>query len=408
MTISKSYRAPRDWEYGDIARNVIAGKGFSRISDPGGVMEPTSSHAPLYIFFLAFFYRMGTGSGTFIFIQLLQIALSTATAFILYRLTRLVFDHKSALGALFIASFYPPLVYYSVKIVPTTLFVFLLLLGLWLIIGIRKRAWLRVISGGCVLGLTFLCNAAALVMYPVLILWSLLMGRDRFREIGIAIITSCVLILPYTIRNYRVHRALVPITTQFGINFWIGNNPRATGTDYYRVQSVEQDNFVLMTQTLSRLTKEQLNSMEEMERSRFFFREGMRFIRAHPHQACSLLLKKMFYYWWFPPLSINASPDANRYRTITILVYLPLALAALIGIGFALHDRRTDLTLLLLFTAAAYSTVFISTHVGLLRYRLPVESILIVFAGITLARAFSIFHGGIKGGSSIDSGMTAE
>ena len=43
------------------------------------------------------------------------------------------------------------------------------------------------------------------------------------------ILSAAAVISPWTLRNYRVHGEWILISSNGGINFWIGNNEQATG-----------------------------------------------------------------------------------------------------------------------------------------------------------------------------------
>jgi len=157
------------------------------------------------------------------------------------------------------------------------------------------------------------------------------------------------------------------------VNFWIGNNPHATGTDYYKVSSPEQGDFVLMVETLPRSAN-------------FFLSEGMKFIKKEPAKFIILLGKKTLYFWWFAPLQINGSPDANKYRNFHIVLYLPVLILGLCGVFFSLYHPVNKKAVFITCFIILLSLIYIITHVGLIRYRMPVEIYLMMFGSFTLSR----------------------
>jgi hypothetical protein len=52
------------------------------------------------------------------------------------------------------------------------------------------------------------------------------------RQTALIILIACVVLAPNIIRNYAVFERFVPISTNGGINFLIGNNPQSTGKYY--------------------------------------------------------------------------------------------------------------------------------------------------------------------------------
>ena len=127
-----------DWEYGEIAYNLAEGRGFSRINDPGGKLESTSSQAPLYPIFLSIFYSFGQTSIVFLTIKLIQLILSIITIFFFYKLVKILFDEKTGLIGALILTVYPPYIYNTIKITPIVLFITLLIISVYMLFKKEK------------------------------------------------------------------------------------------------------------------------------------------------------------------------------------------------------------------------------------------------------------------------------
>ncbi|UCC10976.1 MAG: glycosyltransferase family 39 protein [candidate division WOR-3 bacterium] len=384
---AKSYENPSTYEYGEIAANIMSGRGFSRVNEFSTHLEPTSSHAPLYPFLLSL---LSAGSGrTFGFpgVQLLQAILSVLTVFFIYGICRRLYDRTTGVLAAMGLAFYPPLIYYTLKFTPVMLFVFLLSISLYLIIAANGNV-IKTVAAGVFVGLTVLCDPVGIALIPALIVCTLLYRRLRWHTIAIILLVSCAVLIPWTVRNFRIHRRIVVVTTQYAKNLWIGNNPRATGTDYYRSVHGQHSDFTLMTQTLPRETKIVLGTMSEIEQADFFLQETWRFVCRHPQHFIRLLLQKTFYYWWRAPSSITASPDARRYGLWHTLVYAPILLFGCIGGYLTVIKRRSADTLLIVLTVFFISCIYIIAHVGLARYRLPIETCLIPLAAYAVHEAW--------------------
>lgn len=381
-----TYLDPPDWEYGDIARNLVQGKGFARIAYPSETLELTSSHAPFYPHVLSIAYSLFPPPWSFLCVQLIQSILSIFIIIIAFKTTELLFDKAAAFATALGVAIYPPIVYYSASITPTLFFLFFLSLTVVLLLNVRPCTFTKSILIGVAYGCALLCDPIAFALIPAVLFWFIVTRRKTTKYLLIALFVAFMVILPWSIRNLRVHKSCVPITTQFGHNFWIGNNPRATGTDYYRVVTDNNKHSILMTSTLPRSEKHKLQRMTEHQRSHYFISKAFNFIYKNPFQCIRLLVKKTLYYWWFSPSSINGSPTALQYRTIYALFYVPLLVFALFGFAiYALEHQPTDL-ILLLALIIMISAVYIVTHVGLARYRIPIEFFLLMMAGSTKSR----------------------
>ncbi|MBN2620307.1 glycosyltransferase family 39 protein [candidate division WOR-3 bacterium] len=387
-----SYIDPPDWEYGDIARSMVAGHGFARTAYPLEKVELTSSHAPFYPHVLAIAYSLFPNPWSFLIVQIIQTIISVFIIIIIFRTTQLLFNINAACVAALGVALYPPLVYYSMSMTPTNFSLLFLSLTVWLLLDIRHRTWIRSVFMGLSYGCALLCDPITFVLIPAAAFWFIVSHRRVTRYVLGALVLTMLVVLPWSIRNLRVHRACVPITTQFGVNFWIGNNPYATGTDYYRVVENRPDHTVFMTHTLSRTEKQKLRMMSEIKRSRYFTNKAFNYILAKPFDFVWRLVKKAFYYWWFSPSLINGSPLALRYRVPYALLYVPLLVLALFNFAlFKLEQHPIDLNLILAIIIMI-SSVYIVTHVGLARYRIPVELYLLVMAGSSMSRLYRVFH----------------
>ncbi len=372
-----------DWEYGEIASNIVNGHGFSRISDPGGKLEITSSHAPAYPLFLAIFYSIGSTPFIFLLIKLTQLLLSVITIIFLYKLAKSYFDAKTGLICAFILAIYPPYIYSSLKITPSILFLSLFIISIYLFF--TKKHILTNILAAFFFAIAVLSDPIGFTLLPVYLLIIIFTKREPIFNQVVFFLAIIILIAPWTIRNFFIHRRLIPVTTQFGINLWIGNNPSATGTDYYRVDNRVDRQYIFLPQTLSRRSRIALDNMTEIERSDFFLSQSLNYIKDNPIAFIGLTARKTLYYWWFPPAKFSGSRDSVSYRIIYMLCYCPLLILGLIGMVLALFRRRLAMVYILLIIILI-SGIYIITHVGLARYRLPVETLLILPAGYALQR----------------------
>ena len=376
---------PLDWEYGDIAQNIANGRGFSRISEFSHKLEITSSHAPLYPLYLSVFYRAGQTSRIFFAIILIQIVFSSLTALLFYRISKIIFNETAGLLTALGISFYPPLVYYSVKLTPTVFVTFFIGLAILLLLKLEKSENIMALIAGSIIGVSILMNPITFALLPALLIWYLWKKPITLKTLVLIILATLIILSPWTIRNYSIHHRIVPVTTQFSKNFWIGNNINATGTDYYRVTHGRPDNMVLVTNTIPRRIKNVLSRLSETERSDYFLEQGIEFIKHNTGRFSILLLKKAFYFWWFTPRDINGSPDALRYRTMYIAFYVPLLILGFIGIILAMKKPYLKRSLLPVILIMIIASTYILTHVGLARYRVPVEALLIIFASGAIA-----------------------
>lgn len=375
--IVANYFEPKDYEYGEIARNLVTGNGFSRSLDTGGRLHLTSSHAPVYPFFLAFFYRFGRFPITYFLIQFFQTIMGTLTILFFIKTAELIYDKNVARLGGWLLGLYPPFIYHCTKLSPTIIFLFFLSLTVYLFLKATNGKF--IVALGICLGLTVLTDPIAFVLYPIILIW-LVFKKINFPQFIIVSVISILTISPWMLRNVLVHKRIVPVTTQFGVNFWIGNNPNATGTDFYKITS--PDDYILMTHSLPLGIQDSLKKLSEIERADFYLTEGLKFIKNNPFQFLQLLIKKFYYYWWFIPSAEYLSTDRERYKLLLIISYVPVLFFGIVGIllSLILFKKNSLPFLLILFI----SWLYIFAHVGLLRYRMPAEMYLVLYSAVAL------------------------
>ncbi len=384
IAAAKEFYKPRDYEYGEIARNIVKGNGFGHYTETTGEFYQTSSHAPLYPYFLSLFYHFGQTPLTFLIIQIFQAILSVLTIIFVCGVTEIVYNKSTARISQWLFGIYPPMIYYCAKLVPTTILLFLLSLTIFLILKAAERNSPFSILAGICLGFSILCDPIALMLYPAIIIWRIITKKIKTHSLILIFLSSILVITPWTVRNYVIHKNLVPITTQFGINFWIGNNPNATGTDFYKIIDYEKGEYILMPHSLPKSVQDSLNSLSEIERTKFYLKKGFEFIKNNPAQFMKLLIKKFYYYWWFTPSSVYLSKDIIKYQMVLMVCYIPVLILGILGMLWSgAYFKNVILFLLIIFFI---SSLYIITHVGLIRYRMPIEAILMIFTGFSINR----------------------
>lgn len=246
--------------------------------------------------------------------------------------------------------------------------------------------WLGLTMGG--LSLT---RENALVFIAVILLWAFarrqVPGRERVATAGLFLLGLTVVLLPVAVRNNAVGGGLYLTTSQFGPNFYIGNNERADGTymslrfgrgapEYER-----QDATELAEQAIGR-------RLTPAEVSSYWTRRALAFITSQPAAWLRLLGRKT-------ALLLNAKEMLDTESQETYAEWsAPLRLAgyighfgvlvplALFGIWATWPQRARLWVLYGLMIAYAGSVVIFYVFA---RYRYPLVPFLMLFAAAGLA-----------------------
>ena len=341
---------------------------------------------PLYPYFLGLVFWIFS-PGYFI-PRLIQASLGALNCILIYLLGRRIFSPSLGLAAAGLAAVYGPFLFFDAEFLPPTVALFLdLILLLSLPWAVAAGYW-RLLVPGLLLGFSALCVANILLFLPFVLLWIFWQSHplplpQRLLRPPLLLVGALLIIAPVSLRNYLVGHDWVLISSNAGINFYIGNNAEYEKT--VRIQpGPEWRALVARPWNEAGLTR-------PAQKSRFFFSQGLEFIRQHPGDYVHLLLHKLYLFWH--GYEIGRNQDLYYARHFSSLLSLLLwqswiafpfgllAPLALVGIGLGWKGgiwRQPGPSLLLLFLLSyALSVIlfFVSS-----RYRLPVVPVLLLFA----------------------------
>jgi tetratricopeptide (TPR) repeat protein len=214
--------------------------------------------------------------------------------------------------------------------------------------------------------------------------------RNRVRHAVILIATVIVTILPATMHNYRASRDCVPITSNGGVNFYIGNSEDATGI-FYPPRGIN-----LVTDDAVKTYVERVlgKDVTPSELSRYWFSEAFAFIRTNPAAAFRLFARKIALYFNGYEVPQIESFDIARakYGTLQLLFINMWMLMSLGIMGMLYTVRRWRKYLLLNGYVLALSLSVVLFFVTS-RYRVQIAPALALFAAFAmldvLPRAFA-------------------
>lgn len=388
-----------------LATRVSEGHGFSFPTDwwpDARANTPTAFWSYLYTLYLAAAYRLvGVVPAV---PRLLQAALvGVSLPWLAYRIGRQVFNPTvGRLSAAWVSG-YGYFIYYSAALMTE---MFYIVGVLWVLdcglrlsrlddrAGTRQRRWRPWLELGLAIGLTALLRQVILAFVPVLILW-IFWVRAGQRPAGVPIrrsvagwaagllvcgLSAGAVILPVTVHNYRQFGSFVPINSNSGFAFFWANHP------------VYGDRFVgILDETgpgYSELIPPELRHLGEAALDRALLRRGLGFVVDDPGRYLRLSLSRIPVYFMFWPSSAS-SLLSNIVRVASFGMALPFMLGGLVVWGLAAaRGRLTPATrtggMLLLTFVVVYSLVHLLSW-SLIRYRLPVDAVLLIFSAHALA-----------------------
>lgn len=406
------HAGPIGYEHDEIARNLLAGKGFT--VDFLGHEGPTSQQAPFYPMLLAAVYAcFGAGSAASILcVQLLQCLAGTAIVLAVFWLCRSLMPESPtvAWAAGLGAAVYPTHLYMVTHLQVAVWAALLLTLLVAVAVSPRWRATrggaiiCGVLAGGLLLVEPILALALPVVALAFWTGETRLFSREALGRVAIMAGVGVILIAPWLVRNRVVHGEFVFIKSTFGYAFWQANNPLSWGTDKIpkpeaekirtanngsptdmdralwdaRHEAVYIDNLLLTPEDYIRL-----GSLSEPERCRDLGRQVYSFISENPGQYAALCWQRLRYFLLFDETNPKA---ANRlYRTATV-VWLALGF---VGLLTSWHYWRRLWPTYAIFLLV---TLFHALTITAVRFRIPLEPLSFIWASLAvspvLARLF--------------------
>ncbi len=347
--------------------------------------------SPLYPYLLALIYKI-FGHG-YLTVRFFQVILGSSTCLLVFYIGEKVFSRGAGLTAALIAIFTGPLIFYDGLIIKTTTGVFLLTLFVYLLVLIhrgkfRERGYLFT---GMAFGLLCLSRENALIL--IFLFLATLLGlrvtkkisADKIKTYGLLFLTGLgIIVLPVTLRNYKVGKDFVLITSKYGETFYEGNNPNADGT-YSPPEFIRPDPFYEHADFTAKAEELTGRSLRPSQVANFWMLKGFKFIIKHPVKWLGVTLKKIRYLF-----NTYEGPDNYDYsfsRKFSFLLRLPLFTFGIIGplalagmyLGYKNFKNILPLYVFTFIYAFSLLLFFIFS-----RFRIYLVPVLAVFAGYGL------------------------
>jgi 4-amino-4-deoxy-L-arabinose transferase-like glycosyltransferase len=393
--------------YHNLALRVMAGHGFSFGEAWWPVTAadaPTAHWSFLYTLYLAAVYTL-FGPHPLLARLIQAVAVGVLMPWYLYRIgcrllparpgqpesggpaTGRIKGEALGLAAAAIGAIYIYFVYYAAALITESFYIVALLWVFDLSLQIsqegkeRPRQWLLL---GLALALAVLLRQLVLLFIPFLLLWLWWVTRPRARPrqcartLLLPLVVVWLAILPWTIRNYLAFDQFVLLNTNAGFAFYWGNHP-IYGNRFVPILTPEMGSY-------SSLIPTELRHLDEAALDKVLLKRAVATVVADPGRFLLLSLSRIPHYFVFWP-SPASGMLSNVSRVGSFGLFLPFMLYGLFlswryTKGTAGGLSRSPFFLLYLFMAV-YTAIHVLTWT-LIRYRLPVDALLLLFAGLAL------------------------
>lgn len=394
--------------YDGLARRLLQGHGFSfgEAHWPATrANEPTAHWSYSYTLYLTGIYAL-FGLHPLVARVLQAVLVGVLHSWLIWRLGRRLFQPGVAVLASALSAVYIYFFYYAGALITESFYIVsilwsfdvaLRLAGYPLDAGstvspLRRHSFTWV-EFGLAIGATVLLRQLFMLFVPFLFGWVWWNRRQAVTAsrpswparlwahgagflVTVAVVAA--LILPWTIRNYRAFGVFTPLNTNSGFAFFWGNHP-IYGTHFVGILPADGPSYQDLIPT-------ELLDLNEAELDQALLRRGVDFVLADPQRYLLLSISRFSEYFKFWPTA-ESGAISNIARAGSFGLALPFILC---GLALALRalwrppaGRQRAALLLLYMFMLVYTGIHVLTWT-LIRYRLPVDAFLLLFAAYAI------------------------
>ena len=348
---------------------------------------------PLYPYFLALVYRIA-GYSSILAAKAVQHFLAIATFFCAYKIGEKLSGPVAGLIATVLAALYGPLIFHEDMLIGEAI-------GVPLYAGAcyaaclfwEQRTIRRGAAAGVWLGLGTLTKGGGLLIFMVFL--AALVFREHgekwknTRALAAYAVTFALVLFPVTLHNRVRGGDFVLLTSHAGFNFYIGNQPGATG-GFRTPDGIGADIESQIADSKQLAEQAAGKPLKPSEVSRYWSGRAWEVIRSHPVRFFSLCLKKFVLFFDARELSdVEGYDFAARFNPFLKLPWPDFAwLGPLVWMGMtAVYLGRKTLIAPLGLWLASYVGAMLLFFVNA-RYRLPMLGLFFPIAAAGLVEVW--------------------
>lgn len=362
-------------------------------------MTPSAHAGPLYPAILAAFYAIvGHRPEWVVYVH---VGFDIVAGLCIYLVGAKLFHPwigAFAAAALFL---YPAYWTYDPRIRSESLLTCLISAWLWAMVVCRSSTGMfPFVVAGVLAGFTILCKPVTILLAIALIGLAYL-GPDSVRaktaRAGLYLLACLLVVLPWTIRNYRAFDQVIPVSAGVGAGLWMGSDPLSRGS-WPMPEAMERQ----IWESAGITPLPYAHAMYEVSTDRLLRAKGWARIREEPVRYFRLTLTRAFDFWignsfylvssdqgFVQGLTTDASDRGwliATYSAAKRLLLIPgLVVLALWSVWFHRSRWRELLPLYIFPIGLMLGYIPFTVEAG--RYALPVLPCLMVLSAAVLAQA---------------------
>lgn len=363
------------WEYGDIAQNILAGKGYSfyyeiqkslcyRFS-PYANVQPSAFMPPGYVFFITPFYLIKNVIARNVILIMFQHLISGVSIYILIKVVETKFSTTTSTIMICIGLLLPEFIVASHYVGPTLFYHLFLASILFFISNLsNNKNYIIALAVTIVIGIYFR-SEMALLFIGFIAVW---IKEKKWNWIIKSSVIVLLLLSPWVIRNYFIFNHFIPLTTNSGMNLYRGHNLEKSGGWPTPLDT-------LLSQKIIQ------NSTFEYALNQMYLKDAWYIIKQYPQNEIGLMFKKFVQFWLF---------DWEDNRAKSLLYLIPWMCILAMGIVGILANYNWQI-FKYEYVFFICSTLTVIIFFPLLRYQTMMKFMLLPFAADGLRLTYHLF-----------------
>lgn len=368
-----------------VASSLAAGKGF--FGPYPNYPEPTACVAPIYPFLWAIGEKLFHLSfpGATIFAQVMNCVFSAATCWPIFGIGSRAFSRGGGLASAWLWVLLPYAVLFPLEWTwDQSLSALMLTLIMYLTFVLCGSSSSLSLTGyGLLWAFAAMVNPTLCILLPFLLGWLILQrGPFTWTSLGPAakiILVFVLALLPWTIRNYYAIDGLVFVKSNFGLEFWLGNNPAVK-----EIYTPELHPAVNYWEDISLIANGEPNYNHEKQL------QAIAFIETYPREFLKNVSDR-FEDTWSATYDSRVDPWVKILHATQVNIWFCLGFSVfsvagmILALGTNWQNALPPAMALLLFPIPYYIT-----HTAL-RYRHPIDPFMTIFTVYAIARLRRVF-----------------
>jgi len=308
------------------------------------------------------------------------------------------------LAAAWVAA-YGYFIYYSAALMTETFYILAILWSLDCALRLNRN-WRTAHLGtylelGLSIGIAVLLRQVYLLFVPFLLAWVVASPAlsqpfwpgflTRLKKVALSTLVLALMILPFTLWNYHQFDQFVLLNTNAGYAFFWANHP-LHGDDFVPLFTPDMPSYQQL------ILAEFPEPISEAALEKQLLRRGIQFVLDDPARYLRLSISRIDDHFIFWPKA-DSSTLSNVVRVMSLGIALPFMLAGIVVWKLRIFRQQTGSILrrvwdmlgepggLLLLFITVYVCAHLFSWAGI-RYRLPVDAVMLVFASVALFALF--------------------